>query len=160
MFAQVAASGRSAEFTQAKSKEMLAKFGALDFTSADNRRLYRKLSKIGDAALSAEKFKELAELKARMEGVYSTAKVCKTANTPASACPEDQQLSLEPDLTEIMDKSRDYDELLHVWTAWRDESGKKMRDDYVKYIGLKNEAAVANGEGFYRVHEVAKSFLT
>lgn len=45
-----------------------------------------------------------------------------------------------------MATSRDYDELLFVWKGWRDASGKKMRNDYKRYVELSNKAAVLNGQ--------------
>ena len=53
--------------------------------------------------------------------------------------------SLDPDLTVIMSNSRNYDELLHVWWGWRNESGRKIRQMYKKYMGLKNKGAKENG---------------
>lgn len=44
-----------------------------------------------------------------------------------------------------MAKSRNYDELAYTWKAWHDASGKRMREDYKKYVKLQNKAAVANG---------------
>lgn len=45
-----------------------------------------------------------------------------------------------------MATSRDYDELLFVWKGWRDASGKKMRNNYKRYVELSNKAAVLNGQ--------------
>jgi peptidyl-dipeptidase A len=50
------------------------------------------------------------------------------------------------DLTRIMSHSRDYEELLHVWTAWRDAVGPPMRSKYIRYIQLANHAARLNGK--------------
>lgn len=40
-----------------------------------------------------------------------------------------------------MKKSRNYDELKHVWTEWHKQSGGKMRSNYQKFVQLSNEAA-------------------
>lgn len=45
-----------------------------------------------------------------------------------------------------MATSRDYDELLFAWKGWRDASGKKMRNNYKRYVELSNKAAVLNGQ--------------
>lgn len=50
------------------------------------------------------------------------------------------------DLTNIMATSQDYDELLFAWKGWRDASGKKMRNNYKRYVELSNKAAVLNGQ--------------
>lgn len=50
------------------------------------------------------------------------------------------------DLTDIMATSRDYNELLFAWKGWRDASGKKMRNNYKRYVELSNKAATLNGQ--------------
>lgn len=45
-----------------------------------------------------------------------------------------------------MAKSQDYEELLFAWKGWRDASGKKMRNNYKRYVELSNKAAVLNGQ--------------
>jgi peptidyl-dipeptidase A len=145
----VEASGVSANFTKTMTKIMLTRFTGVTLSDPKNKRLFDKLSKIGDAALTAEKFEELSRLKAGMEATYSTAKVCKDRTvTDISLCKETDRMSLEPELTKILDESRDYDELLYVWKTWRDVSGKHMRGDYIKYISLKNQGAEANGNNY------------
>lgn len=72
-----------------------------------------------------------------MEFIYGTAKVCENDN---STC-----LSLEPELTELMRNSRDYNRLLWAWKGWHDATGPKMRDIYTQTISLRNNAARENG---------------
>ena len=48
-----------------------------------------------------------------------------------------------------MAESRDYDELYWAWDAWRDEVGAPAREDYKRYVELKNIAANANGKLSY-----------
>lgn len=74
-----------------------------------------------------------------MQTTYSTATVCGVGGT--DAC-----VPLDPDLTNIMADSRDYNDLRSAWKGWRDASGKTMRNDYNKYVGLMNEVATRNGE--------------
>jgi len=50
------------------------------------------------------------------------------------------------DLTRIMSHSRDYDEQLHVWRAWRDAVGPLIRNKYIRYVQLANHAARLNGK--------------
>ncbi|GAU88092.1 hypothetical protein RvY_00850-3 [Ramazzottius varieornatus] len=147
--AMLAASANSAAFTQAKSHEMEAIFNATDVLQLNKteRRVFEKLSKLGDAALEAGDFNSLKTLIANMEKTYSTAKVCKDRGIrlDMAKCPEKHQLELEPHIKDILDKSRDPEEMKYLWHAWRDATGKKMRKDYISYIGLKNKAAVADG---------------
>ena len=73
-----------------------------------------------------------------MQTAYSTATVCGLDGS-------DVCVPLDPDLTNTMAKSRDYNELRSAWKGWRDASGKKMRIDYSKYVELMNEVAIRNG---------------
>jgi len=50
------------------------------------------------------------------------------------------------DLSRIMSHSRDYDEQLHVWRAWRDAVGPPIRSKYIRYVQLANHAARLNGK--------------
>ena len=49
------------------------------------------------------------------------------------------------DLTRIMSTSRDYAELNWAWQGWRQAVGPSAKEDYKKYVELKNVAAEANG---------------
>jgi peptidyl-dipeptidase A len=75
--------------------------------------------------------KEAENLGSKLSKLYSTAKV-GTA-------------SLSPELVDIMAKSRDYNKLLDAWWGWRNESGRKMRDLYRRYVDLTNKGARENG---------------
>ncbi|KAB7494290.1 hypothetical protein Anas_03906 [Armadillidium nasatum] len=54
-------------------------------------------------------------------------------------------LRLEPDLEHIMAKSRNPEELLYVWRAWREASGRPLRRQYSRFIEISNKAARLNG---------------
>ena len=54
-------------------------------------------------------------------------------------------LSLDPDLYNIMSKSRDYDQLLWAWKGWHDATGKNMKKIYAETVRLNNKAARENG---------------
>ncbi|CAG2061272.1 unnamed protein product [Timema podura] len=75
-----------------------------------------------------------------MQSIYSTANICHFKND--SKC----DLRLEPDLTKILENSRDPEELKHVWLKWRDATGRRMKDMFVQYVELENEAARLNSE--------------
>jgi peptidyl-dipeptidase A len=79
---------------------------------------------------------ELAKLLAAMEGKYGSAKYCPQG--PAS-CRDQTQLK------EVLEKSRDYDELLDAWKGWHESAGRPLRADYVRYVELANEGARALG---------------
>lgn len=48
-----------------------------------------------------------------------------------------------------MATSRNYDELYWAWDEWRDAVGAPAREDYERYVELKNIGAAANGEKLY-----------
>ncbi|KAJ7427155.1 hypothetical protein WISP_09289 [Willisornis vidua] len=111
-------------------------FDTSDFQDQSVIRILKKLSIIERAALPENELREYNTLLSDMETTYSVAKVCKDDKT----C-----LPLDPDLTDTMAKSRDYEELLFAWKGWRDASGKKMRNNYKRYVELSNKAAMLNG---------------
>ena len=49
------------------------------------------------------------------------------------------------DLTRIMAKSKDINELTHMWQQWHDETGRPLRSKFIRYVELSNEAARLNG---------------
>ena len=50
-----------------------------------------------------------------------------------------------PEESKIMSKSQDPEELQYYWEQLREQTGKKMVDQYKQYIDLYNEAAELNG---------------
>lgn len=81
--------------------------------------------------------RNVTELEASMEGIYSTGKVEDKASG--------KMLELDPDLYDILANSRDYDRLLFAWGGWRDAVGPKIRGLYKKFVELKNKGAEENG---------------
>jgi len=77
------------------------------------------------------KRRELSEIMARMEGMYGSGKHCP--NGPES-CRDLEKLS------QVMARSRDYDELLDAWRGWRTIS-PPIRADYQRFVELGNEGA-------------------
>lgn len=53
---------------------------------------------------------------------------------------------MDPEISAIMTKSENYDELKWAWEQWRENSGKKMRSEYKNYVDLVNKAAKLNGK--------------
>ena len=74
---------------------------------------------------------ELATLLAGMEAKYGTAKYCKAGGQD---CRDEVQLKA------VMEKSRDYDELLDAWAGWHDQA-RGLRGDYTRFTELANEGA-------------------
>lgn len=44
-----------------------------------------------------------------------------------------------------MAKSKDVNELLHMWQQWHEETGRPLRSKFIRYVQLSNEAARLNG---------------
>ncbi len=89
---------------------------------------------------SGELRKEVRELEGKMTSIFGKAKVCRKQKD--GQC---QYLTLEPDLTKIMRKSRDVDKLLFAWKGWRDEVGPKTKPFYEKIVDLLNIGAREHG---------------
>uniref|UniRef100_A0A7N8WUW1 Angiotensin-converting enzyme n=1 Tax=Mastacembelus armatus TaxID=205130 RepID=A0A7N8WUW1_9TELE len=119
-----------------KYGEKARQYDTADFQDASVKRIIKKLSDIERAALPSAQLEEYNTLLSNMETKYSVAEVCRENGT----CHP-----LDPDLQKIIAESRDYDELLFAWKGWRDASGKKIRQDYMRYVELANKAATLNG---------------
>jgi len=69
-------------------------------------------------------------------------------NTYSTAVITDRQgkeYRLDPELSDILAKSRDYEKLEWAWKAWRDATGPKMLPLYTKLVDKMNDAALDNG---------------
>jgi peptidyl-dipeptidase A len=84
-----------------------------------------------DAARRAE----LTQLRAQLESMFSASKYCPPGAAPAAAsCKNVEQLS------DVLAKSRNYDELVAAWKDWHD-IGAPMRAPYQRFVVLANEGA-------------------
>ncbi|CAH0553232.1 unnamed protein product [Brassicogethes aeneus] len=104
----------------------------------DTYRQLRYLSIVGPSALNPEQLDRYNRLINDMLSIYNTASIC-SYNDPLHC-----GMRLQPELTEIMAKSRNWEELQHVWTEWRRNSGRKMKDTFEQLAFLSNEAAQKN----------------
>ena len=125
------ASERWLEFHTRKVQESAQYEGqAMD---AETKRALNLL-KLGSSAPAPDdpvKRARLAEVSTRMPGVYGAGKYCPEDGAP---CQDLEQLS------DILAKSRDYDEQLEAWRGWRTIS-PPMREDYAEFVALSNEGA-------------------
>ena len=93
-----------------------------------------ELLKLGVAAPAPDdpaKRAELAGLIAGMDAKYGSAKYCPQG---PESCRDEVQLKA------VLEKSRDYDELLEAWKGWHD-AARPLRSDYVRFTDLANEGA-------------------
>jgi peptidyl-dipeptidase A len=113
-------------------------FGGQTMTPATQRSLH--LMKLGVAAPAPDdpaKRSELATLLAGMEAKYGSAKYCPQG---PDSCRDEVQLKA------VLEKSRNYDELLTAWRGWHD-AARPLRPDYERYVTLANEGARTLGFG-------------
>lgn len=96
-----------------------------------------KLIRESSTLKDVQKREKLAGLKIQMQKIYSSTEVFDQI--------KGKNLSLSPDLTNIMASSRTFDELKMAWQGWRDAVGPKIRPLYEQYVKLSNEGARDNG---------------
>jgi len=75
---------------------------------------------------------ELAEISVWMQGTYGKGKYCPPRLK--GKCQDLEQLS------EIVSKSRKYEDLLEAWTGWH-QVGRQLKDRYARYVELSNKGA-------------------
>ncbi|CAK9824619.1 Angiotensin-converting enzyme [Anthophora retusa] len=102
------------------------------------RRRLRYLSVVGPSALPPDQLDRYNRVINDMLAVYNEASIC-AYNDPFRC-----GLRLYPDISQIMAKSRNWDELQYVWTEWRRRSGMRIKDLYQQLVTLNNEAARLN----------------
>ncbi|XP_077271892.1 angiotensin-converting enzyme Ance-3 [Temnothorax americanus] len=102
------------------------------------RRRLRYLSAVGPSALPPDQLDRYNRLINDMLAIYNAATIC-AYNDPFRC-----GLRLYPDISQIMARSRDWDELQYVWTEWRRRSGRPIKDLYQQLITLTNDAARMN----------------
>lgn len=98
---------------------------------AERALLLLSLGVSAPAPADAAKRAELAAITSKMEGMYGAALYCPDG--PASC--KDQEA-----LTDILARSRNYDELLEAWTGWH-STARAMRPEYQRFVELANEGA-------------------
>jgi peptidyl-dipeptidase A len=115
-----------------RTVEDAKKFAGQPMSAASKRSI--ELLKLGVSAPAPDdpaKRAELATLLAGMEAKYGTAKYCK---------PGEKECRDEVQLKTVLERSRDYDELLDAWKGWHDQA-RSLRGDYARFTELANEGA-------------------
>lgn len=116
------------------SAMMLLNFNTADFKNATLKRIIDKLTNIGDAILDPLDFNKMKDSIMKMQSNYATAKV-------PSFTDKNIMYSLEPEITTILESSRNPDELKYYWEQWYELTGKPSRGNFYKYCNLRNKAA-------------------
>lgn len=117
----------------------LRDFDVESFQNETLKRMIEKMSEIGDAVLDPKKYSQLRDALTNMKNIFAKAKVPRYKDGSVL-------YSLEPEITNILENSRNPEELKYYWTKWHDMTGKPNANDFWKYVQLRNEAAKANGE--------------
>ncbi|XP_059823680.1 angiotensin-converting enzyme 2 isoform X1 [Hypanus sabinus] len=113
----------------------------IDLTRITNETIKQQLEMLrdkGSGILPTNDYNLLNNILNNMSTIYSTGTVCYPDQH--SNC-----LELDPELTNLMAQSRNYNERLWAWEGWRVNVGKKLRPLYEQYVVLKNKAAKMNG---------------
>jgi len=108
------------------------KFEGQPMSAASKRTI--ELLKLGvpaPAPADPAKRAELSRILAGMEAKYGKARYCKDGGKD---CRDEVQLKA------VLEKSRNYDELLDAWKGWHDQA-RGLRGDYTRFVELANEGA-------------------
>lgn len=76
-----------------------------------------------------------------MKDMYLHVRICAFNNYDTNYC----DLVLDPDVHRIMEHSRNSDELLHIWREWHDKTGPPMKNKFMRYIQIANQASRMTG---------------
>ena len=113
------------------------------YRDEDIRRQLTFLKELGTSALTEAELTDLTRTVGHMSTIYGGATVCPFENQNCNKT-SDKVYTLDPEIVGKFAHSRNADELKYLWKQWRDESGKKIRSSYQKYVDLLNTAARAN----------------
>lgn len=156
----------TSDFNRRRMKEqqsVAAKFECLSWKRANSidvsrtfePNIKRQLSRIvhqGKCGL-ADKYSEFSHLVMLMKDTYNNAKLCGYRRTPIGIDPKLEMthplaycdLKLDPDLVRLMEMSRDERELRYIWEAWHEKTGPPLRNTFMRYLDLANQAAYRHG---------------
>ncbi|XP_034098213.1 angiotensin-converting enzyme-like [Drosophila albomicans] len=116
----------------------IQKFSWRTYQSEDIKRQFKSLSKLGYAALTEADYAEFLETISAMDSNYAKVKVCDYKNN--TKC----DLALEPEIEEVIQTSRDPEELKYYWVQFYDKAGTPVRSEFERYFELNTKAAILN----------------
>lgn len=130
------------------------------------RRQLNRIVRQSKCGLSETKFIEFNHIIAQMIRNYKETKLCPYQARSLSVVRVDDRmdvlpvnnvsdthhmtsnycdLTIENDLPRIMELSRNEAELRYIWSEWHDRVGPPNRNNFMRYIDLANQAAIAHG---------------
>jgi len=141
----------TAEFVTRAIQESRA-FDGVALDPASQRQMYLlRLAQVVPAPSNAAERKELAELQSSMQSTYGKGSYCADKGhlpTVAKAKGKgkegdkagDKECFKLDDLSRVLKKSRNYDELLEAWKGWHSVA-PQMKDKFARYVELGNKGA-------------------
>ncbi|XP_057663789.1 angiotensin-converting enzyme-like [Diorhabda carinulata] len=96
------------------------------------------------ASLPFDKYNEIYYLISEMKDVYSNIKVCPYQSDDYGKDISYCDLDME-DVHAIMARSRNPSELTHIWKEVHDKTGPQMKNKFMRYLELSNQASRLNG---------------
>jgi len=134
-----------AAFDKKSWKKIFTKYDYKKFKNKKLKRRFQLQSTLGLASLGAKDFSHFTMLESVMKRIHSEARICPFDNK--SCNPKTEGLEEKPGVDGIFKdtKNRSWEELLYFWTAWRNATGRKLRDKIEDYLTLNNKAAKLNG---------------
>ncbi len=117
----------------AEAQKTATRFAGIKVDPETDRMLYLlHVAATLPAPSDAKKRAELAEISAKLEGLYGKGKYCKGGDS--KKCMEIGEIE------DVFAKSRNYDELLEVWNGWH-AIARPMRPMYERLVELANQGA-------------------
>jgi peptidyl-dipeptidase A len=117
----------------AEAQKTAARFVGVKVAPETDRMLtLLRVAAVLPAPSDAKKRAELAELTAKLEGMYGKGKYCKNGDP--------KQCKTLDDIEDILAKSRNYDELLDLWTGWH-AIARPMRPMFQRLVELTDEGS-------------------
>ena len=134
------ATERYLEYYSRKAGELKAYDGEkLDPAVARSLELI-KLGVSAPAPADAAKRAELASLGTELDAMYGEGKYCPQGTTLLSADKDDKGCFNLDALSDVIARSRNYDQVTEAWTGWH-SIAKPMRPKYQRFADLANEGA-------------------
>ncbi|XP_058815381.1 angiotensin-converting enzyme-like isoform X1 [Topomyia yanbarensis] len=136
-----------------------ASFDSSTIVDSSIRRQLGRIVQPGRCGLGEDKYAEITHVISLMKDNYNNAKVCPfpggKSTVPGSESYRSSSyvatyttycdLKLEPELVRIMESSRAEPELRYYWLAWREKTGPSVKNTFMRYLDLANQAAERHG---------------
>lgn len=142
-----------------------AQFDVYHIPDTNIQRQLNRIIKQGRCGLDENKYLELLHIITIMKDNYNDAKICPyrgdTVELLSQVNPNNRNahsanyvttyaghcdLRLDPDILRLMERSRLEPELRYAWSMWREVTGPPIRNTFMRYIDLSNQAAQLHGK--------------